>query len=273
MRDLKDDLLVKRFGREIRLLQNLIHVNVVRCIETGIDDEGKPYLVTEFVPDGCLEDELLENGGRLSPTYTANLICQVLDGLEYIHTHSIIHRDIKPQNILLRRHHKKGGSGHLTPKLADFGLAVSYARAGGTRYTKPKTGMGTLMFMPPEQVQSAREVREPADIYAVGSTLYYLLTGQYSFDFPTPPEILEFQKKGLGKFKTPQEALRALMQLRRIMHPFQIILSENPVPIRQRDSSIPRELAEVVDRAVRKDAGARFQSAAEFRNALRRVMR
>jgi serine/threonine-protein kinase len=128
------------------------------------------------------------------------------------------------------------------------------------------------MFMSPEQVRNAGEVREPADIYAAGVTLYYLLTGQYSFDFPTPAEILAFQKQKPDLWKKPREALRILMQLRRIMHPFQIILSEEPIPIQQRNPSIPHTLAAVVDRAVRKEARERFQSAAEFRSALRQAM-
>lgn len=200
-------------------------------------------------------------------------LSEVLNGLDYIHRQSIIHRDIKPQNILLRQTAATGAPGFLTPKLADFGLAVSYARAGGTRVTKRGTGLGTLMFMPPEQIRDAGTVQKPADTYAVGVTLYYLLTGQYPFNFPTPGEILEFQKKMKGGGKKPQELLQALMQLKRIMHPFQVILSEEPTPIQQRDPAIPRKLAAVVDKAIRKDVRERFQSAAEFRGALQQAVR
>lgn len=273
MKDLKDVLLVKRFDREMRLLQGLVHHNVVRCIDMGIDGQGSPYLVTEYVPNGDLADEVAAQGGRLRHDLAVNLICEVLNGLDYIHGQSIIHRDLKPQNILLRHTATTGAPGFLTPKLADFGLAVSYARAGGTRVTKRGTGLGTLMFMPPEQIRDAGTVREPADTYAVGVTLYYLLTGQYPFNFPTPGEVLEFQKKMKGEWKKPHEVLQALMQLKRIMHPFQVILSEEPTPIQQRDPSIPRKLAAVVDKAIRKDAPERFQSAAEFRGALQQAVR
>jgi eukaryotic-like serine/threonine-protein kinase len=273
MKDLKDALLVKRFDREIRLLKGLAHQNVVRCIDMGIDGKGAPYLVTEYVSNGCLEDEVAAQGGRLRHDLAVNLIGEVLNGLDYIHGQSIIHRDIKPQNILLRHTATTGAPGFFTPKLADFGLAVSYARAGGTRVTKRGTGLGTLMFMPPEQIRDAGTVQKPADTYAVGVTLYYLLTGQYPFNFPTPAEVLEFQKKMKGEWKKPQEVLQALMQLKRIMHPFQVILSEEPTPIQQRDPSIPRKLAAVVDKAIRKDAQKRFQSAAEFRGALQQAVR
>ena len=272
MKDLHDALLVRRFEREVRLLQSLVHSNIVRYINTGIDDKGAPYLVTEYVPGGSLEDTVAARGGRLPQDHAVRLMCQVLDGLEAMHTRAIIHRDIKPQNILLR--HPAGAGDHVpTPKLADFGLAVSYERAGGTRVTKPGTGLGTLMFMPPEQMCNAGAVREPADIYAVGVTLYYLLTGQYSFNFPTPAEVAALQKKKPEQWKKPQEALRMLMQLRRIMHPFHIILSEEPIAIQQRNPAIPRQLDAVVDKAVRKEARERFQSAAAFRSALLQTLR
>jgi serine/threonine protein kinase len=275
MKDLTDALLIKRFDREMRLLQGLVHQNVVRYIDMGIDGKGAPYLVTEYVPHGSLADEVAAQGGRLRHDLAVNLIGEVLNGLDYIHGQSkpILHRDIKPQNILLHRMAATGAPGFFTPKLADFGLAVSYARAGGTRLTKTGTKLGTLMFMPPEQIRDAGTVRESADTYAVGVTLYYLLTGQYSFNFPTPGEILEFQKKMKGGGKKPQEMLQALMQLKRILHPFQIILSEEPTPIQKRDPAIPRKLAAVVDKAVRKDAQERFQSAAEFRGALQQAVR
>jgi serine/threonine protein kinase len=272
IKDLKDERLVKRFDREMHF-QGLVHSNVVRCIDTGIDSKGAPYLVTEYVSGGCLADEVIERDGRLPQDSAVSLTCEVLNGLEYIHGQSIIHRDIKPENILLLRHPATDRHGIPTPKLADFGLAVSYARAGGTRLTKIGIGLGTLMFMSPEQVKDVRSVREPADTYSMGVTLYYLITGQYSFDFPTPGEIRAFQQKLKSGWKKPQEALQALMQLKRITHPFQIILNEEPTPIQKRDPSIPRKLAEVIDKAVRKDAQERFQSAAEFRSALQQAMR
>jgi serine/threonine protein kinase len=272
IKDVKDKLLARRFAREVRFLRGLAHPNIVRYVDTGIDESGMPYLVTEYVTDGSLQDMLAASGGWLRPEDAVSMVCQVLDGLAYIHAQSIIHRDIKPQNILVRRHPAPGGpAGHIA-KLMDFGLAVSYARAGGTRLTKPGTGLGTLMFMPPEQIQDAGTVREPADTYAAGVTLYYLLTGQYPYNFPAPAEIQAFQQQNRKLWDRPEEAIRALMQLRRIMHPFHIILDETPIPIRQRDPSIPEPLAAVVDRSVRKEIGDRFQAAVDFRRALQMVL-
>jgi serine/threonine-protein kinase len=273
VRDLKEPSLVKRFERETRLMKQIDHAHIVRCIDVGIDGEGAPYLVSEYVPGADLEATAQAAPFRASRARCALLdrIEEVLSGLEYLHAKRIVHRDVKPQNILLlQRHARDAGPGTeaVAAKIADFGLAVSYARAGGTRLTKPGMFLGTLMYMPPEQVRDPATVDHTADLYALGVTLYYLLTGHYTFDFPTPADVAAFQRQQPELWKRPHDALRALMQLRRILHPFQIILGEEPTPVRGRDQSVPEPLAAVIDRAVRKDPGARFQSAAEFRSAL-----
>ena len=271
MKDLKEKMLVKRFDREVRFARDLIHPNIVRCVDIGIDTQGAPFLATEYVPGGDLES-VMQSKGRLPAENAVALVCRVLDGLEYLHARQVIHRDIKPQNILLKNRPGKSSGEPDTPKISDLGLAVSYARAGGTRLTSRGTGLGTPMYMPPEQVRDAFSVRETADLYAVGVTLYYLLTGRYTFEFPTEEDVRALQKQKPDLWRKPQEALRVLMQLHRIAHPFNIILSEEPMPIRKRDPSIGSKLASVVDKAVRKNAGERFQSATEFRAALERAV-
>jgi len=159
------------------------------------------------------------------------------------------------------------------PKLADFGLAFSYARAGGTRLTKQGTRMGTLMYMPPEQVTNTRDVREPADVYSVGVTLYSLVTGRDSLNFPSLADGSAFGAKVKEVSMRPLVILALLMEKERLEHPFVIILRDEPTPILERDGTLPRALAEVVDRAVRKDVKARFQSAAEFQAAIRGAAR
>ena len=264
IKGLRDTMSVKRFERESRIMQSLVHDNIVRCLHTGAHADG-PFVVTEFVPDGDVEKLVQDAGGKLATVRAVQIILQVLDGIGYLHERQIVHRDIKPQNMLIRVSEQEPDK----VKLTDFGLAKYHSRAGGTRLTKPNSGMGTLMYMPPEQVQDAAGVREPADIYAVGVTLYYLLTGRYTFDFPTPKEIAELQRQKPEEWKSPQEALAWIMRMNRVKHPFQIILSETPIPIRDRDASIPKQLAEVVERAVRKDPLRRYRSAAEFHAALR----
>jgi eukaryotic-like serine/threonine-protein kinase len=271
MKDLKDAALNKRFERGMRLHKDLTHANVIRCIETGLDAQNHPYLVTEYVAGGEL-GATVDAGARMSPRVAVPLIAGVLDGLQYLHSRKIIHRDLKPQNVLLDRslQDPKGVPMRSlpVPRIADFDLARCYGLAGGTRLTKLNTAMGTLMYMPPEQVRNSAAVKESADLYAVGVMLYYLLTGRYSFNFPTPAEIREMQKQDPEKWKSPEEAMRMILKLERIQHPFRIILNEEPTPIRERDASIPEKLAGLVDRAVKKDPAQRFQDAAEFQQQL-----
>jgi serine/threonine protein kinase len=121
--------------------------------------------------------------------------------------------------------------------------------------------------MPPEQVRESSRASESADTYAVGVTLYYLLTGRYSFDFPTPDE-LRF-RLGRGRpFRDADEAVRAIVRLDRARHPFQVILSQHPVPVLRRTPDLAPRLAAVIDRAVARNPRHRFQTAEEFRIAL-----
>jgi serine/threonine-protein kinase len=253
--DLGNPTLVKRFAREVRLMQQIVHPHVLRCVDTGVDTDGRPYVVTEYAPDGALEDLMRRRGGPLAPGEAVPLVRGILAGVEHLHALGIVHRDIKPSNILLRRG---------VAKLGDFGIAKSYARAGGTSYTHPGTRLGTLMFMPPEQIRDAAGVREPADLYAVGVTLYYLLTGHFSFDFPSPAEAAA----GAQGWQDVDAALDALLRHRRARHPFFVILEQEPIPIRDRAPALPPFLAAVVDRAVRKEPVDRFESAAAFGAAL-----
>lgn len=272
IKDLQADLSVKqRFSREVLLHAKQVHRNIVRSIETGVDGKGTPFVVTEFV-EGCDLEAVSGGLARLKPATAVVVVSAVLEGLEYVHSQQIVHRDLKPSNILLQgavNDRKPAPSRPVVPKIADFGLAVCYGVAGGPRLTKLNTTMGTLMYMPPEQVRNAREVKETADLYAMGMVLYYLLTGRYSFDFPTPADLDEVRRQRPEELQNVNDALRFLMKRDRVLHPFQIILRDEPTPLRKRDPSIGERLASVVDRAVQKDPAARFQTAAEFRAALR----
>lgn len=275
MKDLKNEEMNRRFERGMRLHKDLAQGNVVRYFDTGLDAEGNPFVVTEYVAGGEL-GATVDAGTPMRPQLAVPMICGVLDGLQHLHARQIVHRDLKPPNILVDRQ-LIDTNGRVVdtlpvPKIADFDLAKCYGQAGGTRITKLGTAMGTLMYMPPEQVRSTATVKEPADLYAVGVMLYYLMTGRYSFDFPTPADVRELQRQKPEEWKDPELALRMIMKLQRIQHPFRIVLNDEPTPIQQRDASIPEPLAAVVDHAVKKDSAQRFQTAADFRAALRRAL-
>ncbi len=271
IKGLGEPLLIRRFQREVRLLKGLKHRNVVRFVDAGADAAGNPFLVTEFVPGGDLEHyiwERLEPGPRRVADIR-DIVLGILDGVEYLHRNRIIHRDLKPSNVLLSGPGRPGrGDSPLISRIADFGVAVCYGEAGGTRFTGQGARMGTLMYMSPEQILDSSRVKEQADLYSVGVILYYLLTSRYTFEFPTPREIAEFQDPAKG-INSPGDALRAFMQAKKIRDPLKIILEDEPIPVAQRDRSIPEKLASVVDKAVKKDPSGRFQSASEFRNALK----
>lgn len=240
--------LLRRFYREVLLNEQLVHPAVVRLFEAGL--EGKdPYFVSEFVTDGNLNQFMSpEDRPLLPPVDVVRLIIDALEGLEHIHKKGIVHRDLKPENILLRAK----GSGvtdfktpaRYQPKLADFGLARSYERSGGT-ITRVGEYAGTIFYMPGEQILSFKESHPPVDIYAMGVTLYYLLTGRFSLDFPSPSQL----KRGATVKKDP----------------IMMILEDDPQPVRSQRRDLPSELCRIVDRAVAKDADDRYQTAREFR--------
>ncbi len=231
---------LKRFLREAAIMQDLTHPNLVRLIEMGHVDE-KPFFVSEFMTGGDLWKPVWQEE-PLPPEEAVGYIAQTLEGLSFVHQRGYVHRDIKPQNILLRP-----GEDGAVAKLADFGLARSYEKHGGT-ITRMGEFAGTIMFMPPEQFLNFKRCKPPVDIYALGVTLYFLLTGEFSLDFP----------------------LRRGVKVRK--DPVQMVLSDKskdqPIPIRERKPDVPAALARVVDRAVRKKAGERYQTAEEFKQAL-----
>jgi serine/threonine protein kinase len=159
-----DEAFRKRFLREARLAAQLAHPNVVQVYDSG-EADGRPYIVMEYVEGETLA-ELLSRRGRVPPAEAVELALQVCSGLEHAHRAGLIHRDIKPQNLLIR------GDG--TVKIVDFGIARS---ARGTRLTETGSVLGTAAYLAPEQA-AGEEVTPAADVYAVGVVLYELLAGR-----------------------------------------------------------------------------------------------
>ncbi|HEU4334226.1 MAG TPA: protein kinase, partial [Candidatus Eisenbacteria bacterium] len=170
-----DPEFVRRFEREARTLASLEHPNIVAVHDTGVE-AGAPYLVMEFVEGVSLRRLLAER--RLPPEEALGIVPQLCDALEYAHARGVIHRDVKPENILIDT---KGRT-----KIADFGLAVIVG-AEGPRLTRTDISMGTPHYMAPEQVESSRKVDHRADIYSMGVVLYEMLTGELPLGRFGPP--------------------------------------------------------------------------------------
>jgi len=160
----RDEDLQRRFLREARLAARLAHPNVVRVFDVG-EDEGRPFIAMEYV-EGETLSELVARRGRATPAEAATLGTQMCGGLAAAHAAGLIHRDVKPQNLLL------GTDGVL--KLGDFGIAAGQE---GTRLTLAGTVLGTAGYLAPEQARG-EQVTAAADIYAIGAVLYELLAGE-----------------------------------------------------------------------------------------------
>jgi eukaryotic-like serine/threonine-protein kinase len=173
----------KRFLREARLAARLSHPNVVNIYDAGETEDGRPYIVMEHVEGPTLAD-LMRERGRLSAAEAVGLAVQACRGLAHAHAAGIVHRDVKPQNLLL------GPDGTL--KVADFGIARA---AETTALTQAGTVLGTAAYLSPEQA-TGEEVGPAADVYSLGAVLYELLTGRLPYEFDSLVDLVEKQARG-----------------------------------------------------------------------------
>ncbi|MEQ1504947.1 MAG: serine/threonine-protein kinase, partial [Myxococcota bacterium] len=157
-----------RLLHEAAVMRRLEHPNVVRLYDAGVDGE-RVYLVLELMAGGSMIERLAD-GGPLPPRMAVQALTSVLSALQLAHDHGIVHRDVKPHNVLL------DAAG--VPKVGDFGIA----RHDDATMTRTGVVLGTLAYMPPEQKSSSRRVDGRADLYAAGATLHALLTGRAPHD-------------------------------------------------------------------------------------------
>jgi eukaryotic-like serine/threonine-protein kinase len=173
----RDRTAVARFKREIEAAGRLKHPNIVAALDAD-EDRGVHFLVMEYV-EGSDLDNVVRRRGPLPLSQAVDYVIQAALGLEAAHAQGIVHRDIKPSNLML------DGAG--TVRLLDLGLARiaeesnPFGQAAATRLTASGMYMGTVDYMAPEQAEDARKADHRADIYSLGCTLYYLLTGREPF--------------------------------------------------------------------------------------------
>jgi serine/threonine protein kinase len=195
----KNSTLMKRFEREFNAAHEIDHPNVVRAIEFRAN-VSRPFLVMEFV-DGESLGQKLDREKKLSEDEALRIIMQVCQGLHRAHKHQMIHRDVKPDNILLM------ADG--TAKLTDLGL-VKGASEDEFNLTRTGRGLGTPHFMAPEQFRDAKNADRRCDVYSVGATLYTLVTGHMPFDGNNPLEC--WTKKIRNDFVPPKELVPELSE-------------------------------------------------------------
>jgi predicted Ser/Thr protein kinase len=164
----RDEDYVERFRREARAVAQLTHPNIVTVIDRG-EQDGRQFIVFEYV-DGMNLKELVEQEGPLSPREAIELALQVARGLAFAHDQGLVHRDVKPQNVLLDADGRA--------KVTDFGIARSVDVDG---MTITGTIMGTSNYIAPEQARG-QPVDEQTDVYSLGCVLYELLAGEVPFD-------------------------------------------------------------------------------------------
>jgi serine/threonine-protein kinase len=186
-----DEAFRQRFVREARMAAKLSHPNVVHVYDQG-DEDGRPFIVMEYVEGVTLGDELKRNG-PLTPARVVDLGLQICGGLEHAHSSGLVHRDVKPGNLLLR------ADG--TVKIADFGIARAVQ---ATKLTQIGSVLGTAAYLAPEQA-AGEQVTAAADIYSLGCVLFELLTGRTPYVFETLPELV---------FKQREEPITPIRELR-----------------------------------------------------------
>lgn len=217
----------KRFLREISVLRQLDHPRIARILDYG-EAEWLVYFVMEFV-EGATLRAVLESRKQLPLADTMRGSCEVLDAVAHAHERGIVHRDVKPENIVLSE--ERGAI------LLDFGIARAIAVSEEGRVTRSGFTVGSSAYMSPEQA-AGQTVDHRADLYGLGCVLYECLAGEPPFTHPVESQVLLLHQRG----EVPD--------------------------LRKRRPEVSKSLARVVARALEKNREKRWQSAAEMRVAL-----
>jgi serine/threonine-protein kinase len=230
-----DEGFQERFRREAIAAARLAHRNIVATFDTG-EDDGVAFIVMELIRGRTLRAVLEEAGGVLPAWQVRDIALQVAEALHHAHEAGLVHRDVKPANILVC---DAEPGAPVQVKVADFGIARA-ATQDGTDLTQPGALLGTAKDLSPEQVEG-KEPDARSDVYALGVVMYEALTGR-------PP------------FSADTEVATAMAHVH-----------QEPLRPRQLRAGIPRSIEAVVDKAMAKDPSRRYASAAELASALRGI--
>ena len=214
---------IKEFHHEAKIAGKYAHENIVTIYDV-ITEGNLDYIVMEYVPGRSIQ-EYMKATGRMDIPEALSVAYKCCVGLSYIHYHGVIHRDVKPGNIMYH-------PAHGVTKLMDFSIAHNIEEP-------PVHDTGTIAYMAPEHFDPHRTISTLTDIFALGSTLYRMLTGKYPF--------------------TSRNTAHQIM-------------NEQPVSVREIRPEIPAEVVAILNRAMAKDDKERYQSAAEFAADLESVI-
>ena len=224
-----------RFHREAAITSGLRHPNIVQVIDFDQTRDGIPYLVMEYLEGGPL-DVRVPPGARLPLNQVVWVVNQVASALAAAHSHGVVHRDLKPQNIYLV---KIPGQRKELVKILDFG--ISKVRSAATALTRSASVLGTPQYMAPEQTERPDAVDARADQFALAAITYQLITGAFAFSGETLAEVLH-----------------------------QVLYAE-PGPMTIFEAGVSPRVEEVVRVGLAKQPGARFSDVLEFSQALERA--
>ncbi len=223
---------VKRFLAEAKVIGRLKHPNIVAIFDAGITKNGEPYLVMEFV-EGKPLSKFLAEGYEFPIEVVCQYMIKLLDALHYAHKQGVVHRDIKPGNIMITSENE--------PVLMDFGIAKSLEQSTATQLTQSGMIIGTPGYMSPEQV-SGRKLDGRSDLFSIGIVLWESLTLRKAFH---------------------AESLASIA--------FKIVYEDLP-PASVYNPHVPYSLDKIISRALAKDPIDRYQSALEFKEALEQFL-
>ena len=228
-----DEKTLARFQREVQATAQLSHFNTVEILDYGRTEDGTFYYVMEYLPGMSLA-ELVKKHGPLPPGRVVYLLLQVCDALREAHEAGLVHRDVKPQNIVITQ---RGGV-YDVAKILDFGLVEPISEKHNSHLTSAGPIMASPLFMSPEQAAGSAVGDPRSDIYSLGAVAYYMLTGRPPFLRNNLLELMDAHTR------------------------------EEPLPPSRHNPEVPRDLEGVIHKCLVKDPADRFQDMSELSRAL-----